>query len=638
MLDDGPESFHLSLLLVDRYIPLMETLTQVRGQGVASISGQAPTAAEQRMIGHLTVQLKAQLDDVDQLLGEGTWSGHGRFAGWHTTRALMASYALEVVHALSTNEPGQQASALLERGTQAVRSAMSLNDALRERLLQCLGERLAHLRAMVALYAGITVMTILLMTYLIMAMYSALMGVVKVMRHTIEEVGSGDLTHARTVMGDDELADVAKGMSHMTVRLSRMVASIRSNAVLVAISARRLGEGAVALGQRTARQSSDLAQAREGMRHLAAVCQRDAANLDSVNDRLRHIGEVADQRSATMPQAMQTMLALESDARRMREIVGMIEDVAFQTNMLALNAAVEAARAGEAGTGFAVVAGEVRQLAGRCSKAVAEITDLIDASSHHVGQGVRSMADIASTLTQLADGLGGVGRDVAAVHERMAQQQSAMGNVSQALCALESTTRENTDVVASTREATERLLDHAASLSKAAQGITLAQGSADEAQALIHRAALLIQERGLAAATAVLHDPSSGFVDRDLFVAGVDRQGVQVFVTNAPQDAGTPLPMLISSDGQLLSQALWRAAESGEEWVEYESCHADTLEMMPKVACVLRVDDELLLCCALHKDPASLNRHDGHGPESGSSALAGPEDLGGDAAPALGTI
>ena len=119
--------------------------------------------------------------------------------------------------------------------------------------------------------------------------------------------------------------------------------------------------------------------------------------------------------------------------------------------------------------------------------------------------------------------------------------------------------------------------------------------------ALLERAARLIKEQGLNAALPVLHDPSAGFMDRDLFVFGIGRDGVHRFVSTDPEATGQQLPMLASRDGGLLHEALWRAADSGQQWVEYQSCDPETLEMVPKLACVLKVDEDLLLGSPLHK-------------------------------------
>ncbi|MFT3858509.1 MAG: methyl-accepting chemotaxis protein [Aquabacterium sp.] len=337
------------------------------------------------------------------------------------------------------------------------------------------------------------------------------------------------------------------------------------------------------------------------LQHIREALGREGLVSEALAEHVQHVGGIASQGSALMPEAVATMAQIEAGSQRMREIVAMIEDIAFQTNMLALNAAVEAARAGEAGSGFAVVAGEVRQLAGRCAHAVAEISDLIEQSKREVDDGTRHMAGIHETLSQLAGGVQRIADDVTRLSNCSAEQGDRLHRVTTVLDDLSHITQENVAALGQARVGADDLLLRAAGLSKSVRDIRLAQGSADEAQALLQRAAALLNERGLAGAIPILHDPAAGFVDRDLFVVGIDRSGMQVFASHEPTQAGEPLPMLTSQDGYLLNEALWRAADAGQAWIEYESCDAETLEIVPKLACVLKHSDELLLCGALFK-------------------------------------
>lgn len=608
LLDPQSESFYLVLVLVDRYIPLMEHVAQLRGRGVAILSQDPATAGDAPAIQTMVEHTQAQMADINVLLGALERSGSPSSAGWTTTQALVSGYAGEMARAAGSGAPRDVVQALMARGTQAIGSVMSLNESLRDRLAALLQKRMTHLRWVVGIYTTVTVLTFLIFSYLIMSLHSALLGIAKVMRRTIDDVSHGDLTSPREVVGQDELAQVGRGLSQMTVRLSRIVSSIRSNAVLLAMAARKQGEGTLAQAHRTERQAHCLTQTKESVRHIHRVLEQAGDTALQLDTQVIRVSGVAEQGSTSMPDAVATMSSIEQGAQRMREIVGMIEDIAFQTNMLALNAAVEAARAGEAGTGFAVVAGEVRQLAGRCAHAVAEISGLIEQSTLQVGDGVRHMADITRTLAQLSDGIKEIASGVASLGTAQQHQQAILGQVAQSLDDMDAITQENVQAVALSNQATELLLDRAIRLSQSVQGVRLAQGSADEAQALVQRVAHLITEQGLEKARPLLDDPDGPYVDRDLFVFGANRQGIQVFRSGSSQGAGEPLPMLTSSDGFLLSEALWRAAEQGQEWVEYESCHPDTLEMMPKIACVHQLNDDLLLCSVLYKDPVSLNR------------------------------
>lgn len=608
LLDPDAESFYLMLVLVDRYPHLLDDMSQLRTQVALMAASGEMTAGEVSHLQDRVAQIQDSLKDIDLLLGALQRAGSMPSSGWMTTRSLMEGYASGINRVLASHAIGVEARALADAGAQALQSAMTLNEALRTRLEGQLQSRLVLQQRIVAAYAIVTILLFVGMGYLIMAMESALVGSVKAMQYVIDDVGQGNLARPRPIIGQDELAHVGRGMSRMAVSLSRIVSSIRSNAVLVAMSAKRLGDGAIALAQRTERQAGTIQTAKDAVRHVQRVLEQGVNAAQHVSDHVAQVSNLVEARSATMPQAVSTMSHIEEGSQRMREIVGMIEDIAFQTNMLALNAAVEAARAGEAGTGFAVVAGEVRQLAGRCAHAVAEISELIELSTQQVSDGVRHMSDITRTLSDLHEGFKAVSHGVSVMTSNAAQQHQFIEQVEQGLFSLDELTAENRDAVSLAHKATDLLLERAASLSKSVQGMRLAQGSADEAQALLHKAAALIGDKGLAQAISLIHEPHNGFQDRDLFVFGINPDGVIVLHSSSPAEVGNSMPMLASSDGRLLTEALWHAAGLDQEWVEYESCHPDTLEMMTKIACVHKVSETLLLCSVLFRDPATSGR------------------------------
>jgi methyl-accepting chemotaxis protein len=610
LLDPEPDTFFLMQALVDRYVPMMETVAQLRGRGVAMISTGAIAEQNVQSMSDLSSQLRYQIADMSQVFAALERTGHAESAGWSATQALMLGYASEMARALGTNVPREEAHAVLERGNQAIGSAMSLNETMLSRLQTQLQARQRWQQWVVGMYVAVAALTFLLLAYLLMALHVVLAGAVDTMTQTIDDVSRGDLTRQRDMIGQDEIAHVGRGMSLMTIKLSRLVASIRSNAVMVAISARHLSDGAMALAQRTERQTQRLNDTNNNVRQIQQVLHGSQDATAQLAQEVEQVREVVQSGSASMPQASSTMAQIQDGALRMREIVGMIEDIAFQTNMLALNAAVEAARAGEAGSGFAVVAGEVRKLAARCAQAVAEISDLIEQSTLHVGDGVRHIEGISQTLGRLVQGMQGIAGGVSHLETSAGQQRTILDDITQTLDGLKALTKENKQAVDTTQQASGQLMVHAASLSRSVKGIRLSQGSADEAQALAERAAELLKEQGLAGALPLLHDPAGSFIDRDLQVFGINREGTLQFFSSDPESAGQPLPMLTSSDGYLFNDALWRAADAGQVWVEYESCDSETLEMVGKMACVCPVGNDLLVCAVLYKDPATLN--EGH--------------------------
>jgi methyl-accepting chemotaxis protein len=601
LLDPEAEAFHLMLVLVDRFPPLLDTLTLLRGQAISASAASTPAQSGNAELAMLRKQLQRQSDDITHAFDAMQRAGKPGASAWVTTAGVFGGYAAQIERQSGTLADPKDGQALHQRGEVVLGTAMAFNQSIRDRLLVTLGERIRAQQVEIAAYVMAGAFTVLIMGYLMMAMHTALISSMEAMTGTIDDVSQGDLTRHMDVVGQDEIAHMGHGVNAMTGRLARIVATIRSNAVLVANGAKQLGDGALALAQRTEAQSRKLSSTADGLRHIRHAMSDSQTATTELRERVERVQAMASEGQEAMPRAEESMQQIELGSQSMREIVNMIEDIAFQTNMLALNAAVEAARAGEAGSGFAVVAGEVRKLAGRCANAVADITSLIEQSSIQVGEGSRHIADISRILAELDNSMRGMSHHVAQVAQGTVHQQQAMVDVHQTLEGLDEINRENSQAVALTRAATEQLLLRAASLSRSVQGIRLPQGSADEAQALVDRAVGLLREVGLERALPTFHDPLGPFVDRDLFVVGASREGLQAFVSGDDQAGGHPLPMLTTKSGLLFTQAIWHAADAGESWIEYESCDPSTLEMQTKLACVAKVDEDLVVCGIMNK-------------------------------------
>ena len=224
----------------------------------------------------------------------------------------------------------------------------------------------------------------LAVAYLLLALYASQSADLASITHTMEQTTAGDLRARAAVPGSDELGGAAALLDRMVLTLSAMVADIRSNAALVAHAGQSLASDNRALAERTEQQAANLEQTAASVEELSSTVQANAQTAQGAGQRAAQVRDAAETGTQAMARAVQSVEAIQQSARRMNEIIGVIDGIAFQTNILALNAAVEAARAGEQGRGFAVVAAEVRSLAQRSGEAAREIRQLIGASVRQV--------------------------------------------------------------------------------------------------------------------------------------------------------------------------------------------------------------------------------------------------------------
>jgi hypothetical protein len=285
----------------------------------------------------------------------------------------------------------------------------------------------------------------------------------------------------------------------------------------------------------------------------------------------------------------------------MSEIIGTIDSIAFQTNILALNAAVEAARAGEQGRGFAVVASEVRSLAGRSQKAAAEVRTLIVASSTQVTRTVEEIQKTGELMTSLVSGIREVAMNVDSMADGSAKQSIALQEVVQAVGDLDRVTIENSALVERTSHRSARLMQRSRQLEEAVSYIQLRQGTADEAMKMVERAYSHLNAVGTHQAFKDFHDPAGEFLDRDLYIFVLDRQGNYVVLGADSSREGQYVGDTPGVDAEQLIEDAWDRAEKGGGWVEYNIQNMVTGDVRGKSSFVLKIDDDHLIGCGAYR-------------------------------------
>ena len=272
-----------------------------------------------------------------------------------------------------------------------------------------------------------------------------------------ESISAGDLSHDIVVEGSDELAQMLHAMQEMQTALSGVVKSVSSAAGEVADSSGAIAGGNSELSERTARSAASLQQ-------TAASVEQIASTLNGSSELTRRAAGIATQArqaasagGVSVQSVIETMQQISESSKRINDIIGVIDGIAFQTNILALNAAVEAARAGEHGRGFAVVASEVRALASRSAEAAKEIKGLIQESSVKVSAGTALVNSAGQTIRGVVEEVNNMGKLIEEISHAAQEQASGVGVVNHAMGDLDRTTQQNSALVEELTRSTDSL-------------------------------------------------------------------------------------------------------------------------------------------------------------------------------------
>ena len=278
-------------------------------------------------------------------------------------------------------------------------------------------------------------------------------------------IADGDLTRAIHVHGKDETAELLQALDHMQRSLRTLVGEVRDSSQRIHMASREVAAGNADLSSRTEQTASNLEETASAMEELTATVRDSAASAGHASGLASSAAQVAQRGGDAVAQVVTTMDEINHASHKIADIIGVIDSIAFQTNILALNAAVEAARAGEQGRGFAVVAGEVRSLAGRSAEAAREIKSLIGASVERVEAGSRLVGDAGSTMTEIVASVQRVTDIIGEISSATREQSQGIGQVNLAVTDLDRMTQQNAALVEQSTAAAESLKDQAGRLS-----------------------------------------------------------------------------------------------------------------------------------------------------------------------------
>ncbi len=292
-----------------------------------------------------------------------------------------------------------------------------------------------------------------------------------------DRIADGDLTGNIAVHGNNEIGVLYSAMRRMQTGLSAAVASVRHGVEEIHTGSGEIAAGGADMSDRTARQAGSLQEAAANMTQLAHTVQMTAGNADLASRQALSATQLAQRGGQAVQEVVTSMQGIADSARRIGEIVGVVDSIAFQTNILALFAGVEAARAGEQGKGFAVVAGEVRSLAQRSAQAAKEIKGLIEDSTSRVEVGVRQVNLAGDTMRDMLTSVDRVTQIVAEISSATAEQAAGIASVNDAVADIERSTQENAAMVEQTAAAAAALEQQAQGLQRAVSVFQIAQAA-----------------------------------------------------------------------------------------------------------------------------------------------------------------
>jgi len=282
-----------------------------------------------------------------------------------------------------------------------------------------------------------------------------------------ESVSSGHLVDVPRVSGNDETARLMNAMATMVDKLRGIVGDISQAAQQIHSGSAEINRGNQDLSERTEQQASQLQQTAASVEQLASTVRSNAESARSANELAGSASEVATRGGAVVEQVVSTMAEIEAQSKRIGDIVGVIDGIAFQTNILALNAAVEAARAGEHGRGFAVVAAEVRALAAKSADAARQVKAIVEASVSRIDGGSALVRDAGTTMQEIVTQVQRVTQIMAEIARASEEQATSVGTVGSAVNQLDTLTQQNAALA-------EQSTAAAASLTQLAEGLTQA--------------------------------------------------------------------------------------------------------------------------------------------------------------------
>jgi methyl-accepting chemotaxis protein len=470
ILDPEASTYYLITAAFNHAPNLTESLGQMRARGAAILTKGSATTEDLVRLATLADMSSMQASSVSTALQHAQNSDASLKAKLQQTaeKAQTAAAAVlkmaeqQIVKAEAmTMPPGEYFKQL----TAAIDAQFEMIDISFKLLDQALAARVAAAqRAMVLVTASIIGFAALTLMVIVAVSRSIKTAIDRALQ-VAQTVASGDLGSVIVVDSRDETGLLLQALKTMNEGLVTMVGQVRISSDSIATASSQIASGNTDLATRTEQQASNLQQTASAMEELTATVQRNADTAREANALAGGAREAATKGGQVVHEVVDTMRAITDSSRRISDIIGVIDGIAFQTNILALNAAVEAARAGEQGRGFAVVASEVRTLAQRSAAAAREIKQLIGQSVDTVEAGSRLVGDAGASMNDIVQQVQRVAQLIEEISTSSSEQDSGIAATSRSVHELDRMTQANAALVEESAAAAESLNRQATSLS-----------------------------------------------------------------------------------------------------------------------------------------------------------------------------
>ncbi|MFP3567251.1 methyl-accepting chemotaxis protein [Paraburkholderia sp. SIMBA_030] len=329
---------------------------------------------------------------------------------------------------------------------------------------------------MTTLIIAVTVLALLLVVGIRFALRGLIVQPLADATACFERIAAGDLSETIEVFSRNEIGGLFGGIKRMQESMSTMVKAVHSSAESIDTGAREIAMGNTDLSQRTEQQAASLQETASSMEQLTGTVRQNAENARQASQLAVNASDIATRGGDVVSQVVTTMQDIATSSNKVVDIIGVIEGIAFQTNILALNAAVEAARAGEQGRGFAVVAGEVRSLAQRSASAAKEIKDLIGDSVDKVQSGSTLVGRAGTTMDEIVQAVRRVTDIMGEISAASEEQSGGIEQVNRAVVQMDEVTQQNAALVEQAAAAAASLEDQTRQLQSVVNGWKVAGG------------------------------------------------------------------------------------------------------------------------------------------------------------------